>query len=92
VASSYETDRLWRTFIWWHSTNLLSNDKPDRFFTIITFCMDETSGVAFALQNRRTLYQVEDEESRIHLLIHLPIEEKDVNRWCLWRPDHADFD
>ena len=32
------------------------------------------------------------EEGRIHLLIHLPIEEEDENRWCLWRPDHAGFD
>jgi hypothetical protein len=35
--------------------------------------------------------QVEDEEGRTHLLIHLPIEEKE-NRWCLWRPDQAGFD
>jgi len=26
------------------------------------------------------------------LLIHLPIEEEDENRWCLWRPDHMRFD
>jgi hypothetical protein len=32
------------------------------------------------------------EEGRTHLLIHLPIEEKDADRWCLWRPDHAGFD
>jgi hypothetical protein len=25
-------------------------------------------------------------------MIHLPIEEKDADRWCLWRPDHAGFD
>jgi hypothetical protein len=37
------------------------------------------------------LTQVEDEEGRIHLLIHLPIEEYE-DRWCLWRPDHAGFD
>ena len=37
-------------------------------------------------------YQVEDEEGRTHLLIHLPIEEENENRWCLWRPDHAGFD
>src|SRR5258708_3848308 len=36
--------------------------------------------------------QVEDEEGRPHLLIHLPIEEEDEDRWCLWRPDHAGFD
>jgi hypothetical protein len=38
------------------------------------------------------LTQVEDEEGRTHLLIHLPIEEEDDDRWCLWRPDHAGFD
>jgi hypothetical protein len=37
-------------------------------------------------------YQVEDEEGRTRLLIHLPIEEEDEDRWCLWRPDHAGFD
>jgi len=35
-------------------------------------------------------YQVEDEEGRIHLLIHLAIGENE-HRWCLWRPDHAGF-
>jgi hypothetical protein len=25
-------------------------------------------------------------------VLHLPIEEKDEGRWCLWRPDHAGFD
>ena len=44
------------------------------------------SGLAFLTT------QVEDEEGRIHLLIHLPIEEEDQDRWCLWRPDHAGFD
>lgn len=32
------------------------------------------------------------EESRIHLLLHLPIEEENEDRWCLWRPDQAGFD
>jgi hypothetical protein len=39
--------------------------------------MDETSGVALALQTGVPTYQVEDEEGRTHLLIHLPIEEED---------------
>jgi len=34
----------------------------------------------------------EAEEGRIHLLLHLPIEEENEDRWCLWRPDHAGFD
>ena len=37
-------------------------------------------------------YQVEDEEGRTHLLLHLPIEEEHEDRWCLWRPDQLDFD
>jgi hypothetical protein len=69
-----------------------SDDKPDRFFTVIKFWMDETSGVAFALKGGVPTYQVEDEEGRTHILIHLPIEEEDQNRWCLWRLDHASFD
>jgi hypothetical protein len=56
---------------------LFSDDKPDRFFTIIKFWMDETSGVALALRGGVPTYQVEDEEGRTHLLIHLQIEEED---------------
>jgi hypothetical protein len=48
--------------------------------------MGETSGVALALKKGVPSYQVEDEEGRTHLPIHLPIEEEDENRWCLWRP------
>jgi hypothetical protein len=70
---------------------LFSDDKPDRFFTLIKFWMDETSGIALALKTGVPSYLVEDEEGRTHLLIHLPIEE-DGDRWCLWRPDHAGFD
>ena len=70
---------------------LFSDDKPDRFFTIIKFRMDETSGVAVALKTGVPTYQVGDEEGRTHLLIHLPIEERE-DRWCLWRSDHAAFD
>jgi hypothetical protein len=49
--------------------------------------MDATSGVALELKTGVPTYQVEDEECRIHLLIHLPIEEQTKHRWCLWRPD-----
>jgi hypothetical protein len=52
--------------------------------------VDETSGIALALETAVPSYQVEDEEGRTHLLIHLPIDGE--NRWCLWRPDHAGFD
>ena len=39
---------------------LFSDDKPDRFFTVIKFWMDETSGVALALKTGVPSYQVED--------------------------------
>ena len=71
---------------------LFSNDKPDRFFTVIKFWMDETSGVALALESGVPSYQVEDEEGRTHLLTQLAIEGDVEHRWCLWRPDHAGFD
>jgi hypothetical protein len=71
---------------------LFSNDKPDRFFTVIKFWMDETSGVVLTLKTGVPTYQVEDEEGRTHLLIQLTIEEENEHRWCLWRPDHAGFD
>ncbi len=54
--------------------------------------MDETSGVALALKTGVPTYQVEDEEGRTHLLIHLPIEEENEDRWCLWCPDQVGFD
>jgi hypothetical protein len=54
--------------------------------------MDEPSGIAIELKTGVHSYQVEDEEGRTHLLIHLPIKEEGEHRWCLWRPDHAGFD
>ena len=71
---------------------LFSDDKPDRFFTVIRFWMDESLGVPLALSGGVPSYQVEDEEGRTHLLIHLPIKQKNEDRWCLWRPDQAGFD
>jgi hypothetical protein len=71
---------------------LFSADRPDRFFTVITFCIDRVSGVALDLEMGVPCYQVEDEEGRIHLLLQLPIGEANENRWCLWRPDQVDFD
>ena len=71
---------------------LFSHDKPDRLFTVITFLIDKVSGVALNLNTGVPCYQVEDEEGRIHLLLHLPIGEENEGRWCLWRPEQADFD
>jgi hypothetical protein len=45
---------------------LVSDDKPDRFFTVIKFWMNATSTVAFELKTGVPSYQVEDEEGRIH--------------------------
>jgi hypothetical protein len=40
---------------------LFSNDKPpDRFFTVIKFWLDKTSGVALNLKTGVPTYQVED--------------------------------
>lgn len=52
--------------------------------------MDESSGVALALQSGVPAFHVEDEEGRMHLLINLPILA-DEHRWCLWRPDLSSF-
>ena len=71
---------------------LFSADKPDRHFTVVTFLMDKVSGVMLDLGTGVPCYQVEDEEGRIHLLLQLAIGEENENRWCLWRPDQADFD
>ena len=73
-------------------STLFSADKPDCLFTVMTFLIDKISGVALDLKTGVPCYQVEDEEGRIHILLHLPIEEEHEHRWCLWRPDHAGFD
>jgi hypothetical protein len=39
---------------------VVADDRPDRFFTIIKFWMDETSGVALKLKSGVPTYQVED--------------------------------
>jgi len=52
---------------------LFSADKPNRHFTVITFCIDKVSGAALDLETGVPCYQVEDEEGRIHLLLQLPI-------------------
>jgi hypothetical protein len=67
---------------------VFSNDKPDRFFTVIKFWMDKISGVALDLKTGVPSYQVEDEEGRTYLLIHLAVDESE-DRWCLWRLDQA---
>ena len=46
---------------------LVSHDKPARFFRVIKFWMDETSGIALALKTGVPSYQVEDDEGRIHV-------------------------
>jgi hypothetical protein len=71
---------------------LLSDDKPDRLLIVITSWMDETLGASLRVEPGVPCYQVEDEEGRMHLLLHLPIEEVNDDRWCLWRPDQAVFD
>ena len=70
---------------------LFSADKPDRYFTVIKFWIDKTSGVALELKTGVPSYQADDVEGRAHILIHLPIET-DEHPWCLWRPDLAGFD
>ena len=46
---------------------LFSEDKPDRFFTVIKFWTDETSGVALALETGVPSYQVENGPPRRRL-------------------------
>ncbi|MBV8214148.1 MAG: hypothetical protein JOZ08_13115 [Verrucomicrobia bacterium] len=70
---------------------LFSDDKPDRHFTVIRFWMDEGLSIPLESIGGVPSYQVEDEEGRTHLLLHLQIEEYD-RRWCLWRPDQAGID
>lgn len=71
---------------------LVSHDKPDRLFIVIKSWIDETLGASLRVNPGVPCCQVEDEEGRMHLLLHLQIEEENEDRWCLWRPDHAGFD
>jgi hypothetical protein len=41
-------------------STLFSNDEPDRFFTVIKFWIDKTSGVALDLNTGVPSYQVDD--------------------------------
>ena len=59
---------------------------------VIKFWIDDSLGASLALRTGVPSYQVEDEEGRTHLLIHLPIEEKNEGRWCLWGLNQAGFD
>ena len=61
---------------------LFEDNRTGEPFTVIKFWMDETSGIALALETGIPSYQVEDEEGRIHLPLHFPIEEKNEDRWC----------
>ena len=42
---------------------LFSDDKPDRFFTVIKFWMDKTSGVALDLKTGVPTYQAFSQQS-----------------------------
>jgi hypothetical protein len=71
---------------------LIARDKPDRFFVVTHSWIDETMGTSLSVGPGVPCYQVEDEEGRTHLLLHLPIDGENEGRWCLWRPDLAGFD
>jgi hypothetical protein len=60
--------------------------SPIAFSGSSSFWIDETLGASLALQTGAPSYQVENEEGRTHLLINLPIDEENEDRWCLWRP------
>lgn len=68
---------------------LFSDDKPDRFFTVIEFSIDKTLGAAFNFEAGIPSYRVQDEEGRIQLLVNMPIDEERTDEWWLWRPDQA---
>ena len=68
---------IWGKAYW--ISRLLKDKKKHPIFS------QTLSGVSIGVLS----YQVEDEEGRIHLLLHLPIEEESEDRWCLWRPDHG---
>jgi hypothetical protein len=71
---------------------LFSSDKPDRLFKVLHFSLDETLGAALNFEGGIPRYGVKDEEGRIHLLINVPIEQKNTDQWWLWRPDQAGID
>jgi hypothetical protein len=67
---------------------LFSEDKPDRFFTVLEFTLDADLGTLLGVDFPVPSYRVHDEEERLHLLINEPDEEE----WWLWRPDQKGID
>jgi hypothetical protein len=49
---------------------LFADDKPDRFFTVIEFSIDQTLGQSLDFESGIPRYRVEDEEGRIHSLVY----------------------
>ena len=62
---------------------LFSDDKPDRFFTVLEFTLNSEVGSLAGFGCAVPSYRVQDEEGRIQLLINEPDEEE----WWLWHPD-----
>jgi hypothetical protein len=58
---------------------LFSDDKPDRFFTVLEFKLDPQLGSLAGLGCAVPSYRVQDEEGRVQLLINEPDEEESFN-------------
>jgi hypothetical protein len=76
----------------WFPFSSVSNDKPDRLFTVIKFCIDQDFGASLTLRTDVLATKSRTRKVRFYLLLHLPIEEENEDCWCLWRPDQAGFD
>jgi hypothetical protein len=67
---------------------LFSDDKPDRYFTVLESMLESSIGVPSGDLRPWPAYHVLDEEEREHLLVNEP----DEHEWWLWRSDLKQFD
>jgi hypothetical protein len=64
---------------------LISYDRAS-YFTVVNSWTDQRLGLSLRLGVGIPCYQVEDEEGRTELLLHLPMNSVNEGRWRLWRP------
>ena len=64
---------------------LFSDDKSDRFFTVLEFTLNSELASLSGLGCAVPCYHVQDEEGRIQLLINEPDEEE----WWLWHSNQV---
>jgi hypothetical protein len=86
------THRLWRSFAHRHSTNsFLGRQARSLFHRQSNFGWMQPRALHLSSRPVFPPTKSKTRKGRTHLLIPLAIEDQHEHRWCLWRPDHVDF-